>query len=335
MKKGFFGLRTDKGGLASQGLEFCRHMKPDKVVALDLGPLGRGPADPSLVPPNTTWVTGTYLDIPTQVIEDFLRGLDVVFTCETEYHPELFAMARERGVRTFLQANPELNKSFGHDPDVICPPTHWELERFDNPRVLAVPVARDRLPFRLRTEAKTFVHMAAPAMLDRNGTTMVLDALRYVRTPIKLIIIGMSTGVRKRNWRHEVEARTIQTRNYWEVWPEEGDVLLYPRRYGGNALPLQEAASLGMPIISTDLEPQRSWLSPDCLVPAVNPRPARMIGGQFKVYSAESRRIAAKIDQLAQSPELVEKLSRLSDEWAESISWQKLEGVYRTALETW
>ena len=47
--------------------------------------------------------------------------------------------------------------------------------------------------------------------------------------------------------------------NYWEIW-EDADVYVSPRKYAGQSLPLNEAMSLGMAVMMTDMEPQNQFL---------------------------------------------------------------------------
>lgn len=334
---GLWGARADSGGLSAQTLEFARHMQPERVLLMDLGERGRGPADRSWYPDATVAEGCTMND--ERLIARFLRDVDVLWGAETFYSARLVEMARRVGVRTILQANPEL---YGMDsdnpPDEVWLPTSWEADRIPGAQVVPVPVARDRLPFRLRTEAKTFLHVAAPAFHDRNGTRLLLGALRFVRNPCRVIIRGpektaLPAAAYRSRWRHiEIVVDESTTSDYWATYPDEADVLVLPRRYGGLSLPMREAASLGMPVLTLDLEPQREWLPAESFIGAKRGRFVPMVGGRFMVHDADPRELAQRMDRLIAEPDLVEKMSRASDEWAESLSWDRLLPVYREAL---
>lgn len=329
MKFGLLGARADRGGLAAQTREFHRHLRPDRTLLVDLGSAGRGPCDPS-------WYPGAFVTtgVPSQgTVAHFLNGLDVVWAFETPYLPDAFDLARSLGVRSVLYANPELWHAELAPPDVVVAATGWRLDLLPpGAQVLPFPVARDRLPFRRRTAAETFVHVAAPAMLDRNGTRLVLAAMRYVTRRCRLIVRGYPGRLPQRIGRVEIIHDRSDPADYWEGWPDDGDVLLLPRRYAGLSLPMQEAMSLGMPVVSLDLTPQNAWLPPETLVPAVDGTPYRMAGGRVHVARASSRDLARVVNRLVDDPALVARCSDLANEHAATISWETMLPRYQALL---
>lgn len=327
MNLGLWGARADRGGLAAQTREFHRHLQPERTHVVLLAERGRGQQDVSWYPGATT--SGD--DIDPGTADRFLDGLDAVWCAETPYRADFFDRARKAGVRSYLHANPELWKSDFAPPDVVLAPTSWRLDLLPDPVVLPFPVARDRLPFRQRSEARTFVHVAAPAMADRNGTRIVLAALPHVRSEVRLLILGHPGQLRSRAGRVTVEC-VEETADYWRVWPGDADVLLLPRRYAGQSLPMNEALSLGMPVVSLDLPPQNGWLPPETLVPVTRRSPRRMAGGPVMVHDADPRTLARVIDRLASDPPLVQRCSDAADVHAEAMSWGALLPAYRQLL---
>lgn len=329
MRLGLLGARADRGGLAAQTREFHRHMRPERTLLVDLGPAGRGPCDPS-------WYPGATVSagVPTRAeVEAFLAGLDAVWAFETPYLPEAFDLARSLGVRSVLQANPELWHGELAPPDAVVAATGWRLDLLPTGAgVLPFPVARDRLPFRRRTAAATFVHVAAPAMLDRNGTSLVLAAMRHVRRRCRLVVRSHPGRLPNRIGTVEVVHDRTEPADYWAGWPDDGDVLLLPRRYAGLSLTMQEAMSLGMPVASLDVTPQNAWLPQETLVPARPGRAHRMAGGQVRVADADPRALAAVIDRLVADPALVARCSDLAGEHAGRISWDALLPAYRATV---
>lgn len=336
---GLWGARMDSGGLSAQTLEFARHLKPNRILAMDLGDRGRGAVNRAMYPwERTTVVEGCTVD-DGRTIARFLRDVDVVWGAETFYCARLVAMARRVGVRTVLQANPEL---YGMDrddpPDEVWLPTSWEAERIPAARVVPVPIARDRLPYRPRTECTTFLHVAAPAFHDRNGLRLLLGALRYVRNPCRVIIRApekteLPASAYRSRWRHiEIVIDRSTHGDYWATYPDEADVLVLPRRYGGLSLPMREAASLGMPVLTLDLEPQRRWLPPEAMVPSRRGRAVPMVGGRFTVHDADPRDLAERMDRFLTEPDLVERMSKEADAWAEMLSWERWAPEYRKLL---
>lgn len=320
--------RADIGGLGQQTAELAIHVPPARALIVDLGKRGRGASDPARYAhvPETRTTTGPPTDEDWEWVTDNAPAL---FAAETAYRERWW----EIDAPTVLQANPEL---YGGDrPTTLTVPTSWEAHRLPPATLLPVPVNRVRLPPRPRPHAPitTWYHPAAPAMLDRNGTRLVLQALRYVRRGVTVIV--RSHECRKERRRRVGAATLVElppTLDYPEAYPQEATALLLPRRYGGLALPMQEAASLGWPIVSLDLEPQRGWLAPEGLVPARRREQRRMVGGDFWVHDCDVRRLAALLDALAVDVDLAAHLSAASLEWAASLAWPRWIPEYRRVL---
>lgn len=326
-------VRGDRGGLGAQTSEVYRHLQPERTLLIDLGAPGRGPTDHDRFPGALVHQGPGHL-VPDDTMHEFCDGLDAIWSAETFYAERFCDIARQHGARTILHANPELWKHEFAEPDVVWAATPWELQRLPaTTRVVPHPVATDRLPFRLRTSAETFVHVAAPAFQDRNGTRLTLSAARRVKRTCKLIVRGLDRAERRHGHVTIVGSSNTQA-DYWSAWPADGDVLVLPRRYAGLSLPMQEAAALGMPVVSLDLEPQRSWLPAECLVPALpRPRRVQMVGGIFPVHDASVSAVAEVWQRLVDEPALVEKASRLMGEWAAANSWEALLPVWRREME--
>lgn len=349
MKLGLIA-RGDRGGLGIQTWEFFRHMRPDATLVVDLGRDGRGVCDrekylnelrpwKALGFPDATGVDGRELHVVTGYpTDDDLAWLcsrsDVVFTCEAAYNDRLPEIAREHACDVVVQANPELFRGADWPGCRVVAPTPWELPRIPGAQVLPVPVARDVLPYRPAAKAEVFYHPTAPAMLDRNGTNLVVAALRHIHANVTIVFRGPPPN--RRVFRHvpknvRVEWLAPYEGPYFDAYPDEADVLLLPRRYGGLCLPIQEAASLGMPVVTLDLEPQRSYPHA-VLAQTTTSTLGRMKGGNFAVHDTDPVLLASAIRTLVDRPELVRELSVNADEWSEKISWSSLVGRYRSVL---
>lgn len=328
--------RADDGGLGNQTAELARHVPPSKVLVVNPART-RGGMHLDRFPDGEVRVhDGDVLDRDT--ILWACTGVDTAVTVECWYSRRFIEVARKRGVRTVCQANPELLVDAAASETVVLP-THWEAERVNarrrelglpDARYLPVPVARDRLPERPSTgQLTTVYHPSAPAMLDRNGTDILLASLRYCRAPLRVLIRGEQrpTG--------HVGRCTVEwlphARDYWESYPP-ADLMVLPRRYGGLSLSMQEAASLGMPIVTLDLEPQRRWLDPASLVACTPARRVGMRGGQFTVWDADPRALARRLDNLAEFPDTLTRLRERSLDWAESLDWASWVPAYERLL---
>lgn len=332
-------VRADHRGLGVQSREFHRHLKPDVTVCVDMGVLTPYEQHFDYYPDAVI----AHLDKgklhPYQDVLDALSSCDVVLSHETFYDYELVEDLRKAGVRTAVQANweffrwhvdPELGR-----PDLFISPSTWMLDRWPDPTIyLPTPVATDRLKFQHRSEAKTFLHVAGHrAMQDRNGTRLVMQAARFIRSGAQLKVRSQSRLGRSLVGPDRCEVLVDDIANYWEVY-EGADVLVVPRRFGGQSLVYNEALACGMPVIALNCEPHNRFLPHEALV---RPRRRRTIfvqSGQVEWFDASPREIAAKIDELANDPALVSRLSEQAAEWTERHSWDALLPVWRRTLES-
>lgn len=328
--------RADDTGLGNQTKEFYDHIKPAKTMVIDM-----------VAHNNMKFYADRYPDgiitegFPSNDdIDNFLKDLDLVFTCETPYNYHLFSRAKELGIKTVLQYNYEfldyLQNPTLPPPDLLAAPSPWNLDKVVGAKYLPVPVNREKVKHRKIREAKTFVHIAGrPAYQDRNGTAIVLSALRYVENVCKLIIYcqqpeklnieGLETG------NVILEIRGMNVENYADLY-REGDVLVLPRKYGGLCLPFNEASSAGMPSIMTNCAPQSHFI-PD--VALVKPQAVSNIFTRtnIEVFEVSPVDLAARIDYLYENPGIVQFLSEMANRYADKISWANMKDTYMTEFE--
>lgn len=320
--------RADDGGLGSLTQEFARHLKVERALVVDLGHKSRGVTRYERIEAVVEDVRSTGHPIADEEIEWLVKDLDVVYTAETPYSPNLFAIAKEHGCRVVLHAMPELLKDKDKDCEVWLP-TDWHADQINHSRIIPVPVALDRFVYKQRGYISTMLHIAGEAMLDRNGTDLLMQALPLVRTSLKLIMAG-SQMPRRVYGNVLVESRP-PVKNYWENYTEDIDLLVMPRRYGGLCLPVQEAAACGIPTLMLDLPPQHDW--PVLKIAAQSHARARMAGGTFDVYSTSPEVLAQAID-LACSPKNIFDVSEAARSWAVGLAWPFWIDIYKKSLNT-
>ncbi len=313
--------RADDTGLGVQSWEFHRHLRPGKTLIVDLAGRSASGKDLTVHPHRFGHGEVTVCAGPPddRTLEDWLEGLDTVFTMETPYNYRLYGLARARGIRTVLQGNWELldylqdGPHQGHPPDVLALPSTWHLREAayrlaDRMRVihLPVPIALDRWPETPAPDSCTrFLHVAGyPAVGDRNGTRDLLDALRYIRSEVTVTLTcqrpGHLGGLITRGQSPDNVTLVIEPdppRDYWDLYTGQ-HALVLPRRYGGLCLPLNEALGAGIPALMPDVEPNRDWLPQDWLTPA-NPHDTIHTKTLIDVYRADPRGLAERIDRLA------------------------------------
>lgn len=323
--------RGDNGGLATMTGEAARHLHPERVLLIDLGDKGRGACRPERFP-GAMVNRGMDHELTPETVRHFAEGLDVIYMAETSYADHFCDTARSVGARTVLHAMPELMRRDYSPPDAVWLPTTWEAHRLPGATVVPVPVARDRLAPRLRSECRTFLHVAGTKFHDRNGTRLTLAATRRMTQPCRLVVHGWTGHLPDRLGRVMVE-RHREANDYWQIYPSYADVLVMPRRYAGLSLPVQEAASLGMGLVMLDLPPYNGALAPESLVATRGPGlDFPMGGGTFTVHNGDVNALAARMDEIVRDPALCERLSKHSDTWAESLSWYRWAPRYRDLL---
>jgi glycosyltransferase involved in cell wall biosynthesis len=326
--------RADNRGLGQQTWSVYRALKPHKTLVVNV---------PSQQPlplrmerfPNSQVAQG----FPTRAdIEQFLDGVDVVYTAETGYGQHLWDVAEERGIRTVLHVNYEF-WNVEDRPTVWAAPTLWHLEDLPAGTVhLPVPIEEDRLHvYSPPPVAKHFLHIVGrPAIHDRNGTPDLFDALQYVRSNVAVTVACQQRGYAEdlqRNYRIPanvtVTIRSTDVANYWENFFGSHAVLM-PRRFGGLCLPAQEAVGSGLPVIMPDVSPN-GWLPSRWLVPAYH-------AGSFQakqpvdLYNVDPKAFAEKIDRLAQDQQFYYRSYRDALRLRENLSWRRLRARYERVL---
>lgn len=329
--------RADTGGLAAQTLAVAQHMDPAAALVLDMEGRGRGTfnATPWLEALGRDRVRVATFPFHSDDLHWLFERSDVVFAAEgpPPGRDDFPNLCSGRGVDFVIHVNPELWRDSYRGPSTrLALPTSWHAGRFPDSVSLPMPVDRKRFPFHQRTQARHFVHIAAPAFHDRNGSDLLRAALPMVRSPVKFTIHGVTTQ-RETGRVGNIELRfTPPTQDHAAIYPDSGDVLILPRRYGGQSLTMNEAASLGMPIITLDLAPQNERPGMHLVKPYSEPPHQHMIGGQEAVHDADPAQLALAIDLLVENDGIVEKLSQGAGEWARDNSWETLRPTWEAVL---
>lgn len=340
-RAGIWGARADHRGLARQSEDAARHLPFDRILGFDLTVSGRSPypCDWSGYPQDVLTVVGSERGGRT-LAREWLDGLDVVLAFETFYHDDFPAWADEAGVKTVLVANPEF---YRHErephlprPTVVVNPSPWRMETMPGAVQLTWPVDRDRITFTPRGEHDgplRWLHVVGHrAAADRAGTANVLEAARLAQRPAVLTIRtqdDVSVGKGRGNVKVEVVRDDVSDHSDLYGW---GDVLVSPRRYGGQSLPLNEGTAAGLVPVMSDVSPQNGWLPSSLLVPAVQTSTVRTPSGLVPVFDTDPRMLAARLDGLSDDRDGLVELSWWADGWASERSWETLGGVWAGLL---
>ena len=294
--------RYDNSGLGTLSWEFARHLKPSKVVLVANGVYQK-------FPERYVEFENRISRLTSRVDEDsqkwLLEDIDVLLTFETFYSWELVKKAKDKGIKTALVTMFEMTPVKPPDyPDLYLCPSELDLQVFKDrfshvPSVfIPIPIATDRLIWKERKVANTFIHNASHGgMNGRKGTSLLIDAMKYVKTDVKIIINSWVNFV---CYDKRIEVKLRNFRNYWPAW-QEGDVLIYPQDYNGISLPVQEAYASGLGIVSTDIYPFNTWLPKELLFAPIEMRVTRASKSLIEVSAAiiNPVDIAKKIDEAA------------------------------------
>lgn len=340
MKVGLLARAEDRGiGIQTWG--FYRHMRPDRTLVVDMGQLARGFPMHLDRYPDATVVPFDGVQLPEATVREWLAGLDVVFMVETPYDYRLLGWADELGVATVIQINPEFFRWGPAEPDLPRPtawwaPTTWRLHDLPKGmRHVPVPTDPERWQGRQRDRAGTFLHMAGHrAMADRNGTTLMLQAVRHVREPMRVVFASQDRRLPSARGygRHvKVESKLGGVADPATLY-DDADVLVMPRRYGGLCLPVLEASAAGLVTVMPDASPQSHDWPHVQLVPADRGADFKTQAGPVALWNADPRALGATLDALAADPERVARLSAEALAWADANSWAVLRPLYLQEL---
>lgn len=257
-------------------------------------------------------------------VEELLDSCDRLIFFETLWDKwHIIPLARARGIKTIFVMHYECSK---------LPPPYWcdvyvapsaidyqlwqpyvkEIHRIN------IPV---EMPFKKRTKAEVFVHNSGHGgLLGRNSTQELLDAMQYVKSPIKLIVRTQNGNYKSNDPRVEIIRGSVP----YEQLFSAGDVFILPDKFGGSFLPMQEAAASGMVVLASDRLSNR-WLKPECLIPTAGFRKAT-IAVEFDSAIISPGAIAERIDFWYGKD--ITRYSLANKAWAEQNSWEKLKPRY-------
>lgn len=301
----------------------------------------------------------TDLRSPKQITEmiDFCWSMDAVLFFETPFHWPLIRAMKGTRTRTILMPMHECTpERLPEIPDLFLCPSKLDYDVFSKLTMflpgnrcsyLPVPV---KVPFRKRERAEVFVHNAGHGGLKgRNGTAEVIEALQYIKSKAKFIIRSQDRisvpfdevdagGNDGNQWGGTGRIGNCKVCFQGGTFPQsalfdEGDGFVFPEKFNGLSLPLQEARAAGMLVMCGDRFPMNTWLPTPPLIPVVSTRMNR-VGPPYMPFEEsvfDPRAIAAKIDEWYGRD--ISDYSESGREWAETMSWKVLGPKYRVLLE--
>ena len=270
------------------------------------------------------------------IIENYIKQLDVLFLFETGFFPEVLSLAKKYKVKTILMPMYEWSP-FPQDVDLYIAPSQLDYDyyksMYPNKQVILLPVpANSQVKWKLKEKAYTFTHNAGNGSShDRNGTQKLIEALPFIKSPIKLKIKAQPK-VQLPNIqdpRVEIINKHLPFHQLWE----ETDVFIFVERFNGLSLPLQEAHASGCLVIAGDRYPINTWLPTK---PLVSPKEEEQLQLQdqipFLASIYDPVDIAEKIDSFYGKD--ITKYSLAGKAWAQGNSWGVLKPRYINLIES-
>lgn len=254
--------------------------------------------------------------------DELLETCDTLIFFETPFDWSIIPKARERGIKTILMVMYECTRNpLPYYPDEIWSPSLLDQEYYPESKLVQVPVS---VKHSIRRKACTFVHNAGNGGLGgRNGTKELLEAIKHVKSPIKLIV--RSQVPIKQVDDHRIE---YQIGHFDDIW-SDGDVFIFPEKFNGLSLPLQEAFASGMAVMAGDRFPINTWLPKEILIPVSGYHKER-IAVEFDCAEFDPIEIAKTIDEWYGRD--ITHLSLLGKEFGEQNSWKHLKETYKKLM---
>lgn len=279
------------------------------------------------------WYPNSPLISPRELWGDVGRSLvervDTMLFFETAFEHRLIAHARAKRVKTVMMPMYEcMPRDVSYQPDLYLCPSRLDLEYYPNGVFLPIPV---NVSWKKRETAKLFVHNAGHGgLMGRNGTEELLQAIYLVKSPAQFL-------VRAQKWPYKTPPRLGRVEVVKESVPyselyDKGDIFIFPEKFNGLSLPLQEAYASGMGVMCTNRYPMTTWLPTALMIPESGVKKSQIAPrlNWFDESVVSPKDIAATIDEwYGKDISIYSEKGRL---WAEDNSWEALKPKYIEAL---
>lgn len=320
---------------SNQGLSFLAKAFYDHAIITDVVILahGRRSDHPEWYPKGTPMIYSLRAPDQIQLLRDFCKTMDVMLFFETPFEWSIIDYCKSIRVKTVLMPMYEcMPKVLPAIPDLFLNPSELDQQYYQGGIYIPVPV---EVPWRRRTKAEVFVHNAGNGGLKgRNGTLEVMDAIRYCDSPAKFLIRsqGESGEVQHNPSPSRCDIR-VGTLPFADLWAD-GDVFLFPEKFNGLSLPLQEARAAGMLVMCADRFPMNKWLPTEPLIPVHSYERSCVSGrcNDFQEAIIHSKDIARKVSEWYGRD--IECYSEEGRDYADRMSWDRLAPRYLEALES-
>ena len=311
-------MRVDSGGLANLSYDWWKNM-PEITKCLTI--LSESAYQNVMRYPEQI-ICQNYPTL--EEIDLFLKDIDVVIGFETPYNWNVFSMANERGIKTVLVPMYEWTEEKPPiEPDLYLCPSLIERDIYKyyptKSEYIQNPIDRKVFKFKQREKAHTFVfNNGHGGSGGRNGMAILAQAIPLVKSDVKFLIHSQVQVPEINDPRVEVRLGDIKDRQ--DLF-KEGDIMIYPKMFGALSLPIWEALSCGIPVLTTNLYPFNAMLPKEWFFEPeggkkIQTSPVNRI---IDMNFVNPQTLANKIDEWA-NKDITEE-SKKAGEIAEQFNW--------------
>lgn len=255
--------------------------------------------------------------------ETLLAQCDTLIFFETPFDWKIIPRARQLGIKTILIPMYECTRfPFIYEPDEVWSPSALDHEFYGGKSTRQIQIPVD-IKWKLRKKARVFVHNAGNGGLGgRNGTKEVIEAFKLIKSEARLILRSQ-VPIKCDQPNIEVKIGTFD-----DIW-SEGDVFIFPEKFNGLSLPLQEAFASGMLVMAGKRFPMTDWLPNEPLIPPSGSHKERILV-EFDCVEYDPKTIAKQIDFWYNTD--ISKFSLLGKEFNDKNSWKAMKDKYKEYL---
>lgn len=303
---------SNHSGLGNQSRRLTQMLTPERILLIDSRSFSKNKEQ------HPEWYDGFsgYVSegFPSNVaVQKFLKDLTHLYVIENPLNWYLIRLAQKMKIKTYIASNYEFCDNLKDPnlplPDMFLMPSYWMVDemkkRFGAPRVKYLPPPVFPEEFKEvreynmnRSGKRKFLHIVGTlAQSDRNGTLLVLEALRHAKEDFELVIKSQHELPNE----YKVDDKRVtyaigSNPNVADLY-KDFDALILPRRFGGLCLPMCEALMCGMPVIMPNISPNNEILSRDWLLPATHSEKIQT-RSMIDLYAVYPQALGAKMDEL-------------------------------------
>jgi len=288
---------------------------------------------------HTEWYPGAeaihFTGILNKNVKDFIKSMEVMLFFETPFHWELIKYCKEVDVPCVLMPMHECApKTLPFRPNWILCPSELEHQLYKRDfRIKCLPVPTDVM-WERRERALRYLHNAGNLGIKwRNGTLELMKAMKYVESDLHLTIrsqvslaplIAKVPEIRKDKRVEIIDQVTVDKHDLYKGY----DVFVFPEKFNGLSLPLQEAHASGMLVMATNRCPNYDYLPREPLIPVKSFQEDSIAPtlNNFSSAIVDPKAIAAKMDEFYNTS--ISYFSRLGLSYLSQCGWESLRKYY-------